>query len=229
MKQAVVIKSKSYGIHLILNPDMEFEDLTQAVISKFKEAGSFFKNASIGISFEGYALTVEQEYDLIAAIESYTSVNIICIMEQDKIKEACVLAQTEAYVRQRVVNHAICHYGSLKPGDDIQSKTGIVIIGDVPKGAKVTAGGSIVVFGALDGLAQAGAYGDHNAYIAALSIDTGQIQIGSILYIPQAKAEKGKNKGGFFRKKKAEEGPAPQIAHVCDGHVIMEPYTKDLF
>ncbi len=62
MTQAVVIKSKSYGIHLVLNPEMEFHDLTQAVIAKFKEAGDFFKNAQIGISFEGYDLTMEQEY-----------------------------------------------------------------------------------------------------------------------------------------------------------------------
>ena len=54
MAQAVVIKSKSYGIHLVLNPEMEFQELLEAVILKFQDAGAFFKNAKVGISFEGY-------------------------------------------------------------------------------------------------------------------------------------------------------------------------------
>ena len=127
MTQAVVIKSKSYGIHLVLNPEMEFHDLTQAVIAKFKEAGDFFKNAQIGISFEGYDLTMEQEYELIAAIESYTSVNIICIMEDNEIQQACLLAETESYIRNKVAKNAIFHYGSLKPGEELHSDTGLVI------------------------------------------------------------------------------------------------------
>ncbi len=226
MAQAVIIKSKSYGIHLVLNPELEFRELMEAVISKFQEAEAFFKNAKVGISFEGYQMTVEQEYELIEAIQEHTSITVICIMEEEKIQEACVLAQAEAHIRSRVMENAVCHFGSLTPGEEIQSKTGIVIIGDVPKGAKVIAAGNIVVFGTLKGFAQAGLYGDSAAYIAALSIDTGKLQIGSLLFIPQAKG--GKEKSGFFRRKKTEEGLTPQIARVQDGHVIMEPYTKDL-
>lgn len=229
MTQAVVIKSKSYGIHLVLNPELEFQELINAVIVKFQEAGAFFKDAKVGISFEGCDLTAEQEYALIAAIEDHTSVEIICIMEQEQIREACILAETEALIRSKALEHAKCHFGSLKPGDDIHSETGLVIIGNVPKGAKVTARGNIIVFGALEGFAQAGSYGDSAAYIAALSIDTGQLQIGSILFIPQPK-EGGKTKSGFLRRKKTEEEEkiTPQIARVQGGHVIMEPYTKDL-
>ncbi len=226
MGQAVVIKSKSYGIHLVLNPELEFEELVEAVITKFQEAEAFFKNAKVGISFEGYQLAHNQEYELIAAIQEHTSIHIICIMEQEQIREACMLAETEALVKERAMKHAICHYGSLKPGDELSSDTGLVIIGDVPKGAKIIAGGNIVIFGALEGFAQAGSYGDSAAYIAALSIDTGQLQIASILFIPQAK--EAKSKSVFFRRKKQEEGLTPQIARVRDGHVILEPYTKDL-
>ncbi len=226
MTQAVVIKSKSYGIHLVLNQELEFSDLLAAVILKFQEAGDFFKNAKIGISFEGYELTMDQEYELIAAIEDNTSVHIICIMEQEQIQEACVLAETEAFIRSRAVDNAKFHYNSLQPGEEISSDIGLVVFGDVPKGAKVTARGNIVIFGTLGGFAHAGSYGDPAACIAALAIDTGQIQIGSILLIPQDKAEK--SKGGLFHRKKAADTLVPQIARVQDGHVIMKPYTKDL-
>lgn len=202
MTQAVVIKSKSYGIHLVLNQEAAFPELLEAVIEKFAESGAFFKNANIGISFEGYSLTPEQEYELIAVIEAHTSINIICIMDaqQEQVQEACLLRQTEALIRERVTNHALFHYGSLKPGDNIEVDAGLIIIGNVPKGAKVTAAGSLIVFGALDGYAHAGAYGDLAAYIAALSIDTGQLQIGRILFIPPENG--GKKKGGFLRRKK---------------------------
>ena len=227
MTQAVVIKSKSYGIHLVLNPDVTFEELLDAVIEKFADSGDFFKNATVGISFEGYELTPEQEYELIAVIESHTSIHIICIMEQEQVKEACLLAETEALIRERVTNHAIFHYGSLKPGDELHSDVGLVVIGNVPKGAKVTAAGNLIVFGELNGFAHAGAYGDFAATIAALSIDTGQVQIGRILFIPPESS--GKKKGGFLRRKKEGESFSPQIARVRDGHVIMEPCAKDLF
>lgn len=226
MKQAVVIKSKSYGIHLVLNPVLEFRELVDAVIVKFQEAGDFFNDAAIGISFEGRSLLLEQEYELIAAIESNTSVHIVCIMEQEQIKEACVLAQTEAFLRERIMEHARYHFGSLKPGDSIHSDVSLVIIGDVPAGASVTARGNIVIFGMLQGFAKAGSYGDSAACIAALAIEGGQLQIGSILLLPQEKEEKGKS--GLWRRKKTEEKQIPQIARVQDGHVIMEPYTKDL-
>lgn len=228
MTQAVVIKSKAYGIHLVLNPEWGFEDLLGAVIEKFKESGAFFKNAQVGISFEGYELSFEQKYDLIAAIEAHTGIHIVCIMEEEQIQEACVLAQTEALIRERVTNHAVFHYGSLQPGDDLHADTGLVVIGNVPKGAKVTAGGSLIVFGALEGFAHAGAYGDGDAYIAALSVDTGQLQIGRILFIPPENGGKKKPKSGFLHRKKEGDNFSPQIARVQDGHVIMEPCTKDL-
>ncbi|KAI4447329.1 Septum site-determining protein MinC [Eubacterium plexicaudatum ASF492] len=227
MTQAVVIKSKCYGIHLVLNPDVPFPELLEAVIEKFADSGDFFKNANVGISFEGYELTPKQEYELIAVIEAHTSINIVCIMEEEQVREACVLAETEALIRERVTNHAVFHYGSLKPGDDLHADAGLVVIGNVPKGAKVTAGGNLIIFGTLDGFAHAGAYGDLAAYIAALSIDTGQIQIGKILFLPPENS--GKKKGGFLRRRKEGESFSPQIARVRDGHVIMEPCTKDLF
>ena len=231
MPQAVVIKSKSYGMHLVLNPKLAFAQLLEAVIDKFQESGMFFKDAKIGISFEGPELSFEQEYELIAAIEGHSTIQIVCVMEQGEIREACVLADTEAIIREKVSNHAVFHYGSLNPGDDLRFDTGVVITGNVPKGAKVRAGGNIIVFGVLDGFAHAGAYdGDSAACIAALSIDTGQLQIGSILFMPQEKEGKNKkNKGGLFKKKKPEETFSPQIARVQNGHVIMEPCTKDLF
>ena len=46
MSQAVIIKSNKYGIHLILDKDMSFPKLIDAIIAKFKESEKFFKEES---------------------------------------------------------------------------------------------------------------------------------------------------------------------------------------
>ena len=53
MSQFVVMKSNRYGINLRLDPDCSFRDLLDAIIEKFQESEKFFKNAKVGISFEG--------------------------------------------------------------------------------------------------------------------------------------------------------------------------------
>ena len=53
MSQPVVLKSNRYGINLILDADMPFGQLEEAILEKFRESEKFFKNAKIAISFEG--------------------------------------------------------------------------------------------------------------------------------------------------------------------------------
>lgn len=230
MKQTVVIKSNAHGIRLVLNPEYDFITLRNEVIKKFQEASKFFKDAKVGISFEGYELSREQMYDLIYDIEKSAGIRILCIMEDEKIQEACVIADAEAHIRSRVMDYSIIHEGTVHSGETVEAETGILILGDVEQGAKVIANGNVVVYGTLAGFAHAGKEGDQAAYIVALSIKTKRIQIGNIYFIPK-KQDEGQKSGGFLhrRKKKAVQAEqlSPQIARVHEGHVIMEPFTKD--
>ena len=45
MIQPVIIKSNKYGINLILDPDLSFDELLDAVKVKFLDSEKFFKNA----------------------------------------------------------------------------------------------------------------------------------------------------------------------------------------
>ena len=67
MSQSVMIKSNKYGINLVLDPDISFQELLGDVIEKFKASEKFFKNAELAISFEGRKLTEEQENRIIDA------------------------------------------------------------------------------------------------------------------------------------------------------------------
>jgi septum site-determining protein MinC len=53
----------------------------------------------------------------------------------------------------------------------------VVVIGDVNPGAQIIAGGDIVVWGKLQGLAHAGALGDPGAVICALDFLPSMIRI----------------------------------------------------
>ena len=65
MEQQVILKSNRYGINLILNENLPFEELLDAIILKFHESDKFFKNASIAITFSGRHLSTEEEIRII--------------------------------------------------------------------------------------------------------------------------------------------------------------------
>ena len=53
MSQSVTIKSNKYGINLVLDPEIGFDELLKDVVEKFKASSTFFKNAKLALSFEG--------------------------------------------------------------------------------------------------------------------------------------------------------------------------------
>lgn len=65
----------------------------------------------------------------------------------------------------------------LRSGQKIYTRGNIVVLGDINPGAEVVAGGSILVMGALRGMAHAGALGDDEAVIAAFRLNPTQLRI----------------------------------------------------
>ena len=53
MNNSVIIKGNKYGIVVVLDKDISFEQLKDDLIEKFKNASKFFDKASMAISFEG--------------------------------------------------------------------------------------------------------------------------------------------------------------------------------
>lgn len=78
-------------------------------------------------------------------------------------------------------HNGLFYKGTLRSGQTLETKESLVIIGDVNPGAKVIAGGNIVILGALKGSIIAGSNGNQNAFVMALSMDPIQIQIADIL------------------------------------------------
>lgn len=223
MQQPVVLKSNKYGINLILNNDMEFKELLQCIIDKFKESEGFFKNAKMAISFEGRKLTQEEEFQIVEAITENSSVNIICILDNDQLKEELVRQKIVQFEEEQAGKTGEFYKGTLRSGQVLDCETSVVVIGDVNPGAKVISKGNIVILGALKGNAYAGANGNELAFVAALDMDPVQIKIGDVI-------GRSADKTGNDKKKKKQQTPPaePQVAIVKDGNIYIEPITKGL-
>lgn len=221
MSQPVIIKSNRYGINLILDSNLPFKELLDLITDKFLESEKFFSNAKMAISFEGRELTPEEEYRIIDTIMQKTSIQIACVIDNDEIREQYTKKKMDEYLEAESANTGKFYKGTLRSGQVLESETSIIIIGDVNPGAKVVSKGNIIVLGALKGNAYAGATGAENCFVAALDMNPVQIKIGNVIGRSE---DKGLLASLRERKKSAAE---PQVATVSDGHILIEPMTKN--
>ena len=73
------------------------------------------------------------------------------------------------------------HRGTLRGGQALHNLGNLVVVGDVNPGAELVASGDIVVFGALRGVAHAGAQGDRAARVIALELAATQLRIATAI------------------------------------------------
>jgi septum site-determining protein MinC len=228
MSQSVVIKSNKYGIHLVLDKDVEFDAILKEIVDKFKDTEKFFKSAKLAISFEGRELTTDEEQEIIDAITNNTSIKIFCIVDNNPAHEEFIKQQIEHYqatYEQPIVDNGGIqfYHGTLRSGQTVESETGIVVIGDVNPGATVSSYGNIVVLGNVKGNVYAGIGGDDKAFIFALNLDPIQIRIGSII----AKSPDKTYTVGRRRRRLKETKVNPQIAYANGDMICIESLTKE--
>ncbi len=99
---------------------------------------------------------------------------------------------------------------TLRSGQHVEYAGNIVIIGDVNPGAKVMAGGNIIVWGHLRGTAHAGAIIGDSAYVCALKLIPVQLIIGN--HISCSPTD---NK---------DKRIIPEMAFVSNGQIIAESW-----
>ena len=224
MSQTVVLKSNKYGINLILDEKVSFDQLLTDIIAKFEEAEGFFKNAKMALSFEGRKRTQEEELKIVEAVTSHSSLSVLCIIDNDQVKEQMIKEMIEAREEDEAAKTGQFYKGTLRSGQLLECETSIVVLGDVNPGAKVISRGNIVILGSLKGNAYAGAGGNEQAFVAALDMDPVQVKIGDVIGRSADKAAWS----GTKKKKKTEPVIEPQVAIVKDHNIYIEPITKGL-
>lgn len=100
---------------------------------------------------------------------------------------------------------------NLRSGQTVKFNGNIIIVGDVHAGSEITAGGDIVVWGELRGIAHAGAQGNYKSEIRAMKIEALQLRIAD--YIARRPDRI------YYHKEGAELSPSPELARVADGEI----------
>jgi len=218
MKQPVVIKANNYGLMIMLNPDLEFEELLKEVGDKFKESAKFFGNVDMAVSFDGRKLSADEEESIIQTILKNSSIHIVCTIDNDPVREAKFKKKLEQISISEDTSLTKIHKGYFRSGQMMEFDTGVVIIGDINPGAKVVAKGSIVVLGALKGEAEAGAGGNDDTFIIALDMNPIQLRIGS-------KIARCADNLTLLSKSKCL---SPQVAFVENDNICIEDLNKNV-
>ena len=66
-RKSVIIKSNKYGLTVILDDKMPFQELLLDIADKFQESANFFRNAKMAVTFRGRVLNREEERQITAA------------------------------------------------------------------------------------------------------------------------------------------------------------------
>ena len=178
----------------------------------------------MALSVEGRRLSESEQLEVVQTIQENTSLEILCIMEQDTLTEAYMKEVLEDRKKELSASDGKFYKGTLRSGQVLESVSSVVIVGDVNPGAKIISQGNIIVLGALKGNAYAGAAGDSNCFIVALEMDPIQIQIGDIL--AKSPDKKMKPMRRLRRKEKNPVIPEAQIAVAKGGNIYIEPITR---
>lgn len=217
MKSNIIIKSFPNGITLYLHPEMEFEQLLKETAEKFLQSRNFFKDAKVALAIEGRSISQGQERALINAIQDNSDLEILCLIGKDEETDRNYIKAIQKIEMQQSNNYGRFFKGTLKNGQKIEAESSIVILGDVYPGCSVTATKDIIILGGLYGEAHAGFGGEEGHYIVSLEMSPEKIKIGDFRY-------KAKDKPKWGLKPKVQ----PKIAYVKEGHIAIEPITKEL-
>ena len=144
MHSTVVIKGNKSGLTVILDPAPPYEKLLEDVAVKFRESARFWGSVQMALSLEGREMTPEEEFAVVNTITENSQIEILCLLDRDLERtRRCEKALNEKLMElnSRTGNF---YKGSLRAGETLEAEASIVVIGDVERGARVSATGNIV-------------------------------------------------------------------------------------
>ncbi len=180
MERLVTIRSSRYGLDIELDPEEDFDSLLEILTGKFRSSARFFKDAKMALSFSGRSLTRTEEEKILQVISENTQIDILCVVEQNDKNEPMYRSIVEQTLSDISKREGQFYRGTLGKREILESESSIVILGDVEPGARIIAKGNVVIVGALYGAVHAGASGDRDAFVVALSMQPKQLCIGDI-------------------------------------------------
>ena len=214
---SVIIKSNKYGLIVILDDKIPFDQLLQDIEFKFRESAKFFQNAQMALSFRGRVLTKPQERQVVETIVQSCGIHILCIVDEPREHEEYYRQILSYALEDRQDQEGQFYKGTLRAGQVLETETSVVILGDVNPGANVVSKGNIVILGACRGNVYAGATGDKSCFVAALVMKPILVRI----------ADKMVRSAITKRADNTQYKIEPKIAYIKEEHILIKPITPE--
>lgn len=205
-KELVTIKGTRGGLVILLDPASKFEELKDNLEKKFISSKGFFKGAKFTFHYPSsssdnpHYIELENiclQYGLVPNKEIYFPV-----LPADPVIENITDDTDEP---ARLV------FATIRSGQEIETLSNLIVVGDVNPGARLYSGGSIIIFGRCFGSVNAGVPGRNKSTITALLLKPAHLSIAGI---------------GGLQNGKHSNGPA--TASVKNNRIVFEPAAKYL-
>ena len=213
----VKIKGTSLGLQLSFAPEASFEAVRENLKAKLESGTTFFLRGTLVLIPRDVFMGSERD-ELQRLFHDY---GLICRTQKPESKpeekrEMQPTAQPEpvqpsSQPEELKPQEMVVINKTLRGGQEIRTKSSVLVCGNVNPGAQIIAGGSIDIRGTCRGLVHAGAYGDSTAFIIADHLMPTQIRIANL--IARSPDEMEKND-------RAER------ASIKDGQIVIEPIER---
>lgn len=216
----ISFKATVNGLILIMREEDDFDTIYEHVARRLESSGRFFKGASLAVKYRGKKLTAEQEQIIAALISEKANAEIKSFEEDSSIPENEPEEVDKNIDKPRMrlmyfkgLEEGVSKFyrGTVRSGQLISFEGNLVVIGDVNPGGEVIATGNVVVMGSLRGMVHAGADGNKDAVVAALSLQPTQLRIADVITRPPD-------------TKETRQGLMPELAYVKDELVYIERF-----
>ena len=219
-EEMVKIKGGRSGLSLTFAPEASFEDILQHLQGKLESGSGFFLRGTM-VFLPREVLTDAQreklqklfhEHGLICRVQPLEGENHLeksqaapASAAESQPQAAPAASQNPDVQEMLVVNKTV------RGGQEIRTKSSVLVCGNVNPGAQIIAGGSIDVRGICRGMVHAGAFGDTSAIVVADHLMPTQIRIASFI---------ARSPDHMDMTEKAER------ASIKDGQIVIEPIER---
>lgn len=213
----VKIKGTSLGLQLSFAPEASFEDVRENLKAKLESGSTFFLRGTLVLIPRDVFMGSERD-ELQHLFHEY---GLICRTQKPEKREEKPVppVQPVAPPPLQVTNQPkelkpqemVVVNKTLRGGQEIRTKSSVLVCGNVNPGAQIIAGGSIDIRGTCRGMVHAGAYGDSTAFIIADHLMPTQIRISNLIARSPDEMEK---------TDRAER------ASIKDGQIVIEPIER---
>ncbi len=225
LENIVIFKGGRDGIIVILDENASFIDIKTIFIQKLQDAKSFFSGAKVSIRFKGKILNKVQQEELIELLSGQNILNISFIhgFEEDgqmKASGTNDIGQAENWFANEIsydTSMTKYHIGMLRSGQSIEYPGSVVVLGDVNPGARILAGGNVVILGSLKGTVHAGKdLKSYKPFVMAIGMYPVQIGIGNVI---------ARSPDGVYEQK-IDQKEAILIAYLSNEQIYIEPVDQ---